>query len=60
MVSFWSRKNSGSNRAEEPARQHDESGNTPARVHEDEPTERTRLLPNEGQGFLSPDDPAVR
>lgn len=67
MVSFWGAKKNDSGRVEEPSREQGESheqvqnANAPAQAHEEEPTERTRLLPrDESQGFLSPDDPAVR
>lgn len=60
MVSFWGGKKNDSDRPEEPSREQEENENAPGQSHEEEPTERTRLIPrNEGQSFLSPDDPAV-
>jgi hypothetical protein len=41
----------------------DESGSAihgdPDAQHRSEPTERSRLLPDNNEGYLSPDDPAV-
>lgn len=59
MVSFWQKKDEpvrpGSSRSRDEGH-----GSGPATEHE-EPTERSRLLPqNNDQGYLSPDDPAVR
>ncbi|KAJ5573376.1 uncharacterized protein N7459_007803 [Penicillium hispanicum] len=58
MVSFWGRKNDDPERTESFQGQQDGD----ASAHEyNEPTERTRLLGRDNsQGYLSPDDPAVR
>ncbi|KAJ5444507.1 uncharacterized protein N7458_008379 [Penicillium daleae] len=58
MVSFWQKKDEpdrpGSSRSRDEGH-----GSGPATEHE-EPTERSRLLPQSNdQGYLSPDDPAV-
>ena len=60
MKSLWGQKKDDPARLEESSRGHNEdSGNAPVRAYH-EPTERTRLLPPENnQGYLSPDDPAV-
>ena len=60
MVSFWSHKKDEPDRPGSSRYQDEGRGNVSASDH-DEPTERSRLLPqNNDQGYLSPDDPAVR
>lgn len=53
MSSLWGRKYSGS---EGPSNDEHHDA-TPERT--EEPTERTRLLPEANHAYLSPDDPAV-
>ncbi|GES59715.1 integral membrane protein [Aspergillus terreus] len=60
MSPFW-RRNDGSDRQPPPDQgqnSHEDRRSTSTR-HQDEPDERTRLLPRENPGYLSPDDPAV-
>lgn len=65
MVSLWGSKKDDQGRAENGDHaQQDNDRHSPARDYgrrsqEPEPDERTRLLPREGNGYLSPDDPAV-
>jgi hypothetical protein len=54
MSSLWGRKHSVS---EGPSNQDGEHHDAPERT--EDPTERTRLLPGDNRGYLSPDDPAV-
>ncbi|KAJ5989795.1 hypothetical protein N7499_010323 [Penicillium canescens] len=54
MSSLWGRKHSVS---EGPSNHDGEHHDAPERT--EEPTERTRLLPRDNHGYLSPDDPAV-
>ncbi|KAJ5769780.1 uncharacterized protein N7511_001831 [Penicillium nucicola] len=54
MSSLWGRKDPGS---EGLSNQDGEHQDAPERAQE--PTERTRLLPEHNEGYLSPDDPAV-
>lgn len=57
MVSFWGKKTNDPPREEESSHAPDHE---PAPTYQ-EPTERSRLLPrDQNQGYLSPDDPAVR
>lgn len=66
MVSLWGSKNNGNDdggdeaptEGEEGSRPH--SRNPPAERRSRDPDERTRLLPPRHDGFLDPDDPAVR
>lgn len=60
MVFFWGKKQDNPGRPEASSHeQQDENESTP-RASREEPTERTRLLPqNRDQAYLSPDDPAV-
>lgn len=65
MVSLWGSKKDGQGRAENGEHAREENDHqSPARDYgrrsqEPEPDERTRLLPRDGNGYLSPDDPAV-
>jgi len=56
MDYFWNRKRNSPDRPEETSRGQDENHNAP--THQ-EPTERTSLLRDNNQAYLSPDDPAV-
>lgn len=63
MVSLWGSKDDGGDREDgdttptdgEASREH-----APRRSGGRDPDERTRLLPPRNDGFLDPDDPAVR
>lgn len=56
MSSLWGRKHSVS---EGPSNQDGEQEHRDAPARTEEPTERTRLLPEANHAYLSPDDPAV-
>lgn len=60
MVSFWGSKKDGPDRPYEGSHGQDgENDHPPTRSYQ-EPTERTRLLPQDNDhGYLRPDDPAV-
>lgn len=59
MVSFWSKKKDDSPRPEESSQGPDEEHDHEPVPAYSEPTERTRLLAPDNQGYLSPEDPAV-
>lgn len=57
MASIWRHKNDRAGQSHQGS-EHEDDQNAGDPTHQ--PTERTRLLPPEnGQGYLSPDDPAV-
>lgn len=61
MAPFWGSKKNNPSGAGEVPREQVGHENVPEQARQEEPTERTRLLPrDEHQGYLSPDDPAVR
>lgn len=55
MSSFWHNRNNPEQGAQEEQESHDDRHSQ----HHEEPDERTTLLPRQGSGYLSPDDPAV-
>ena len=61
MVSLWGTKN-GEERNEGDGSEHDggEDRHQPHHSGGREPDERTRLLPPRNDGYLDPDDPAVK
>lgn len=63
MVSLWGSKDDREDREDSDARQTDgeeSRQHTPHQSGGRDPDERTRLLPPRNDGFLDPDDPAVR
>ena len=61
MVSLWGSKNDEERPEGEDAETNGEDSRPPPRHSGGrEPDERTRLLPPRNDGFLDPDDPAVR
>ena len=61
MVSLWGSKNGEEHNDGDDAEQDGDDGEQPTRRSRGrEPDERTRLLPPRNDGFLDPDDPAVR
>lgn len=63
MVSLWGSGKNGHGTAESDQRTEDDENQPDSRAlgrrGYREPDERSRLLPRGGDGFLSPDDPAV-
>ena len=61
MVSLWGSKNGEEHDEGDDAEQNGDDGNQSTRRSRGrEPDERTRLLPPRNDGYLDPDDPAVR
>jgi hypothetical protein len=61
MVSLWGSKNGEErNEGDETEQDGEDSRRQPRHSGGPDPDERTRLLPPRNDGFLEPDDPAVR